>query len=128
MVKVHDQLTVTVNWTWTGKSETERWRHPLRAFRPCLHVGINARRVSVTYFLLGQLVPQCSTTVDAALFISCKRFDRMQSDTSSSRARQADTVEWGWSAEPCRPVWVSLAYRWGWRRPYPFNGRLPTRC
>jgi len=35
----------------------ELWRHPLHTFRLCLHVGINARWVSVTYFLLGQLVP-----------------------------------------------------------------------
>jgi len=32
-------------------------RHPPRTFRLCLHMGINARWASVTYFLLGQLVP-----------------------------------------------------------------------
>jgi len=36
----------------------ELWRHSLHIFSLCLHVGINARWVSVTYFLLGQLVPQ----------------------------------------------------------------------
>jgi len=35
----------------------ELWRHPLGTFRLCLHVRINARWVSVTYFPLGQLVP-----------------------------------------------------------------------
>jgi len=35
----------------------ELWRHPLCTFRLCLHVGINARWASVTYFLLGHLVP-----------------------------------------------------------------------
>jgi len=49
---------------------------------------------------------------------SCKRFDHIQSDTSS---RQADRVDWSWLAdsgrqEPC--MCVSSAYIWG-LRPYP---------
>jgi len=45
---------------------------------------------------------------------SCRRFDRIQSDTSS---RQADRVDRSWSAdtgrqEPC--ICISSAYRWGW--------------
>jgi len=48
----------------------ELWHHPLRTSRLCLHVEINARWVSVTHFMLGQLAPppQGSTTVDAAGF------------------------------------------------------------
>jgi len=49
---------------------------------------------------------------------SCKRFDRIQSDTSS---RQADRVDWSWLADPKQPescICVSSAYRWG-LRPYP---------
>ena len=66
----------------------ELWRHPLRTFRLCLHVGINARWVSVTYFLLGQHVPQCSTNVDAAAcvcpFVTSRR--------SVKKAREVELV------------------------------------
>ena len=35
----------------------ELWRHPLCTFRLCLHVGINARWASVTYFLFPSITP-----------------------------------------------------------------------
>ena len=75
----------------------EQWRHPLRTFRLCLHVSINAWRASVTYFLSHIFIyshifshiaftrpRQCSVTVDAAADNMCRSVMRLVIECCSS--------------------------------------------